>query len=226
MLKVQNKKDLEIRIEAIPKHPNPKIKLEQYSTPATIAADLLWNAYTLGDIDNKNILDLGSGTGIFTIGSALLNAKCSVGIDVDQQSVDLAIKTANSMEIDSCIFLNRDINLFYKMSSNELNKSINQDILDFVDVIIQNPPFGSQYKGKKGSDRIFIQVSMNLSPVIYSFHISKTENFLDSYFKSLGGRITHKFSYDFPIPKLYDFHTKNSKNIQVIVLRVENEKFL
>lgn len=226
MLKIQNKKDLEIRIESIPKHPNPKIELEQYSTPATIAADVLWNAYTLGDIEDKNILDLGSGTGIFTIGSALLNAKYSVGIDVDGESIDLAIKTANSMEINRCMFLNRDLNLFYKMSSDELNKSLNQDILDPVDVIIQNPPFGSQYKGKKGSDRIFIQVAMNLSPVIYSFHMSKTENFLNSYFKNLGGKITHKFLYDFPIPKLYDFHIKNSKNIQVIVLRVENEKFL
>ncbi|MDR2623769.1 MAG: METTL5 family protein [Methanobrevibacter sp.] len=226
MLKVKSKKDLEIKIESIPKHTNPKIELEQYSTPATIAADVLWNAYILGDIDDKNVLDLGSGTGIFTIGSALLNAKCSVGMDVDKGSIDLAIKTVNSMGINNCKFLNEDLSLFNDISFDRSSKSITNGLLNSVDTIIQNPPFGSQYMGKRGSDRVFIQIAMSLSPVIYSFHMSKTENFLNSYFKDLGGNITHKFLYDFSIPKIHDFHTKDSKSIQVIVLRVENGKFL
>ncbi|MDR1820080.1 MAG: METTL5 family protein [Methanobrevibacter sp.] len=238
MLKVQNKKDLEIKIESIPKHPNPKVELEQYSTPATIAADILWNAYNLGDIDNKNILDLGSGTGIFTIGSSLLNSKYSIGIDMDKQSVDLAIETAKSMEIENYKFLNEDLNSFKSTTSNKpqsnqptLNnvttKDLNEAIVKYtigpIDTLIQNPPFGSQFKAKKGSDRTFIQIAMSSSPVIYSFHMANTESFLNNYFNDLGGKITHKFLYDFPIPKIYDFHTKDSKNVNVIVLRVENK---
>jgi putative methylase len=67
---------------------------------------------------------------------------------------------------------------------------------------------------------------MALSPVVYSFHMAKTENFLDSYFKNYNGKITHKFFYDFPIPKIYNFHKMQSKNIQIIVLRVENKNLM
>ena len=57
MKKIRKKKQLEIAIDSIERHPNPKVELEQYSTPSTIASDLLWNAYTLGDIENKDIVD-------------------------------------------------------------------------------------------------------------------------------------------------------------------------
>ncbi|MDR2874136.1 MAG: METTL5 family protein [Methanobrevibacter sp.] len=226
MSKLKSKKSLEVKIESIPKHPNPKVELEQYSTPATIAADILWNAYILGDIDKKNILDLGSGTGIFTIGSLLLGAKYSIGVEIDKESIDLAIKTAKSMELANYNFLNEDLYSFTDLSNENLNKDIFKEIFNPVDTVIQNPPFGSQFKGKRSSDRIFIQVAMLLSPVVYSFHMAKTENFLDSYFKSYNGKITHKFYYDFPIPKIYDFHKMQSKNIQIIVLRVENRNLI
>ena len=55
-MKISKKKHLEMILENVPNHPNPKVGLEQYSTPATIAADLVWNAYGLGDIDGMNIL--------------------------------------------------------------------------------------------------------------------------------------------------------------------------
>ena len=53
-------------IQKVPKHPNPKVDLEQYSTPAPLLQrDFLWNAYSLGDIADKKVMDLGHGTGIF-----------------------------------------------------------------------------------------------------------------------------------------------------------------
>ena len=58
MKKIKRKKHLEMRIQSIPPHPKPKVELEQYATPSVIASDLLWNAFSLGDIENKNIVDL------------------------------------------------------------------------------------------------------------------------------------------------------------------------
>ncbi|MCQ2963980.1 MAG: 50S ribosomal protein L11 methyltransferase [archaeon] len=89
-MNISKKKHLEMILENVPKHPNPKVELEQYSTPATIAADLLWNAYSIGDIGGKSVIDLGCGCGIFTFGSLLLGAKTSLGIDIDKESIDLA----------------------------------------------------------------------------------------------------------------------------------------
>ena len=67
MKKITRKKHLEMRLQSIPSHPKPKVNLEQYTTPSIIASDLVWNAFSLGDIDGKNIFDLGCGTGIFAI---------------------------------------------------------------------------------------------------------------------------------------------------------------
>lgn len=201
MKKITKKKHLEMAIQKVPKHPNPKVDLEQYSTPATIAADLLWNAYSLGDIADKKVMDLGCGTGIFAIASKLLGAASDIGVDIDKDSIDLASSYCG------------DVNF------------ICSDICDLendfdVDTIFQNPPFGSQKNAKKGADLKFISKAIELSPkVLYSFHMASTEEFLISYFEKNDLEITHIFRYNFPIPKIYEFHTRESANVEVIVIR-------
>lgn len=201
MKKITKKKHLEMAIQKVPKHPNPKVDLEQYSTPATIAADLLWNAYSLGDIADKKVMDLGCGTGIFAIASKLLGAASAIGVDIDKDSTDLASSYCGDVDFicsDICDLEN-----------------------DFdVDTIFQNPPFGSQKNAKKGADLKFISKAIELSPkVLYSFHMASTEEFLISYFEKNDLKITHIFRYNFPIPKIYEFHTRESANVEVIVIR-------
>lgn len=201
MKKITKKKHLEMAIQKVPKHPNPKVDLEQYSTPATIAADLLWNAYSLGDIADKKVMDLGCGTGIFAIASKLLGAASAIGVDIDKDSIDLASSYCGDVDFicsDICDLEN-----------------------DFdVDTIFQNPPFGSQKNAKKGADLKFISKAVELSPkVLYSFHMASTEEFLISYFEKNDLEITHIFRYNFPIPKIYEFHTRESANVEVIVIR-------
>lgn len=98
MKKITKKKHLEMAIQNVPSHPNPKVDLEQYSTPAVIASDLLWNAYSLGDIVDKKVMDLGCGTGIFAIASMLLGATSAVGVDIDKESIDLASSYCGDVE--------------------------------------------------------------------------------------------------------------------------------
>lgn len=201
MKKITKKKHLEMAIQKVPKHPNPKVDLEQYSTPATIAADLLWNAYSVGDIADKKVMDLGCGTGIFAIASKLLGAASAIGVDIDKDSTDLASSYCGDVDFicsDICDLEN-----------------------DFdVDTIFQNPPFGSQKNAKKGADLKFISKAIELSPkVLYSFHMASTEEFLISYFEKNDLEITHIFRYNFPIPKIYEFHTRESANVEVIVIR-------
>ena len=197
MKKITKKKHLEMAIQKVPKHPNPKVDLEQYSTPATIAADLLWNAYSLGDIADKKVMDLGCGTGIFAIASKLLGAASAIGVDIDKDSIDLASSYCG------------DVNF------------ICSDICDLendfdVDTIFQNPPFGSQKNAKKGADLKFISKAIELSPkVLYSFHMASTEEFLISYFEKNDLEITHIFRYNFPIPKIYEFHTRESAKVEL-----------
>lgn len=220
-------------LENVPNHPNPKVGLEQYSTPATIAADLVWNAYGLGDIDNMNILDLGCGTGIFAIASSLMGASYSLGVDIDDESIALAKITQNiiseqyDVDVSNTNFIVGDINSFNSISDllneSNLNKiNNNESSLNRFDTLIQNPPFGSQEKGKRYADREFMEFAVDSADVIYSFHMKNTEEFVIDYYRNLGAEVTHKLVYKFPIPKIYDFHSEESRDVKVVVLRVEN----
>ena len=222
MLTIKKKKQLEMILETIPSHPKPKVFLEQYTTPSVIASDLLWNAFSMGDIDGRSVIDLGCGTGIFSIGSILLGADKALGIDIDVDSVEAAQNISKDMGINGVNFKVLDVNKINSLSNviESENLYCNEDFK--VETLFQNPPFGSQEKGQSGADRKFIDLAMKSSEVIYSFHMLSTEKFVYKYFENLGGNITHRFQYQFPLPKIYDFHTKEFYNVDVLVLRVEN----
>ncbi|MDO5815196.1 MAG: METTL5 family protein [Methanobrevibacter sp.] len=203
---ITRKKHLEMKLQSIPAHPNPKVGLEQYSTPSIIASDLIWNAYCLGDVDGRNVVDLGCGTGIFAIASALMGANSSIGVDVDEDSINLAMEVKNKLKLDNLNFIECDIE--------EFNEALD------ANTVFQNPPFGSQKNADSGQDLKFIQKAIELKcEVLYSFHMASTEEFLIKYYHDNDLEITHIFRYEFPIPKIYDFHTKEKQNVDVIVIR-------
>ena len=203
---INKKKQLEMALQGIPPHKSPKIDLEQYSTPSVIAADVLWNAHSIGDVEGMKIVDLGCGTGIFAIGSALLGASEAVGVDVDGDSISVAETQAFKMGVeDKTRFLACDI----------------QDFKESADTVIQNPPFGAQKANRKDADRLFMVKALEIAPVVYSFHIHETEDFVTNFFKKEGANISHVYHYSFPIPRIYDFHTKEKVDVKVVLLRVE-----
>ncbi len=206
MKKITRKKHLEMRLQNIPIHPKPKVGLEQYTTPSVIASDLIWNAFGMGDIENRNVVDLGCGTGIFAIGSALMGADSSVGIDIDEDSVRLAREVSEKLKVENVDFIVSDID--------EFNEPLN------ADTIFQNPPFGSQRNADRGQDLKFVKKAIEFSPeVLYSFHMASTEEFLVRFYQDNDLEITHIFRYKFPIPKIYDFHNKEKQIVDVIVIR-------
>ncbi len=205
-LEITKKRHLEMILQSIPSYDDPKVHLEQYTTPASIASDILWNALALDDINGKIIADLGCGTGIFTIGAALLGAEKVIGLDLDNDVIEIAKAYS------------------FKLGVDDITEFVRGDIHDFdqrADTVIQNPPFGAQKSGRKNADRIFMRKALETAPVVYTFHIKETEEFVEKYLLSLGGYVTHKFYYSFCIPKIYDFHQKERICIDVVVLRVE-----
>ena len=208
MKRITRKKHLEMRLQNIPSHPKPKVNLEQYATPSIIAADLVWNAFSLGDVEDKNIFDLGCGTGVFTIASALMGANLAIGIDIDHDAIDLAREVSCNLNVDNVSFVQSDICDF--------NCGID------VNTVFQNPPFGSQRKVDSGQDLKFVKKAIDLGcDVLYSFHMASTEEFLIDFYEKNDLKITHIFRYNFPIPKIYDFHTKENQNVNVIVMRAK-----
>ena len=171
------KKELEIILQKVPSFANPIANLEQYLTPANIAADIIFTAYQFGDIKNKSIIDLGCGTGIFSIGAFITGAKKVVGIDIDKNSIEIAKNYAkkNNYRIS---FLVSDI----------------YDIEKKCDTILMNPPFGAQ-KGNLNIDRIFINKGFEIASVIYSLHLTKTWSFIQKLIEKKEGNIKYTKKY-------------------------------
>lgn len=206
---INKKRKLEIALQDIPPHPHPDPNLEQYHTPAEIAADLVWNAHSYGDIRDFKVVDLGCGTGILALASGLMGAVEVVGVDVDADALQVADSEAHRLKIhDRCTFLKQDVG--------EYNGE--------ADTVIQNPPFGAQKAHQKNADRRFIEKALEVAPVVYSFHLAKTIDFLELMMKALNATITHTFHYKFPLPAIYHFHQDEKREVDVVVLRIETVK--
>jgi putative methylase len=198
------KRHLEMALQSIPGHTDPDPDREQYLTPAFIAADLVWNATTQGDISGLKVLDLGCGTGILALAAALMEAQEVVGVDVDEKAIKVAIKQSELLNIKA--------------------RFLAMDVVEFEekgDTVIMNPPFGAQKAQRREADRHFLEQALKLAPVVYSFHLKKTEEFLEKLVKALKGNITHRFYYSFPLPRIYHFHQDEQREVEVVVLRVE-----
>jgi putative methylase len=158
------KRDLEIVLQGIAPYANPKVDLEQYTTQADIAADLLFRAcYTYGDIKGKTIIDLGTGTGRLAIGAAILEAKSVVGIDVDSESLYAASANSRRMRLD-VNWVVGDI----------------ESIRNPFDTVVMNPPFGTK---QEHADIRFLRVALDIGKVTYSIHKSTTQSFISQWLK-------------------------------------------
>jgi len=200
------KKNLEILLQKVPDYKKPSPILEQYLTPADIAADIIFTAHQLNDIKDKSILDLGCGTGIFSVGSYLTGAKEVTGIDIDKTVVNTAKKYAeeNYFDID---FIVKDI----------------KDVEKRADTIIMNPPFGAQ-KANVKADRKFLEKGFELGNKIYTLHLTDTIPFIKKMIKALKGKIVYQKNYIFPIKKTYDFHEKRYLKYNVTLLVIDTNK--
>ncbi|MFO8133781.1 MAG: METTL5 family protein [Thermoplasmatota archaeon] len=198
------KKELEMLLQDIPAPAEPKASLEQYQTPADIAADMLYNA--AGDIQGCHVVDLGCGTGIFAIGAALLGAARVTGVDVDAAVVAVARGQAMRYGVD-IDFTVADV-----------------ATLDMqCDTVIMNPPFGAQHANRR-ADRLFLQKALDIAPVVHSLHLSRTLAFIERLVSSLGGTITHARRYRFSIKPQFSFHTRRQADVEVTAVRTAGRR--
>ena len=73
-------KEVESFIQDLDGFENPKIKLEQYETPAHIAARMIHTIESsFGDLNGKMVADLGCGCGNLTVGAALMEPTHIIG---------------------------------------------------------------------------------------------------------------------------------------------------
>ena len=202
------KLDLEKAISEIETHPMPKAYLEQYTIPSRVAAEILFIAtYVYNDIIDKTVVDLGCGTGRLAIGAALLGARETFGVDVDKVAVNVARKNAETIDVkEKMHWIIADIDVMQGT----------------FDTVLQNPPFGVQ---RRRADRKFIKKSLELGRKIYSLHKGGESNreFIKRFIERHGGRVTGILPMKMDIPRLFEFHTKRKRSVQVDLYLIEGK---
>jgi putative methylase len=197
---MMKKKALEIKLQELETHSSSP-GLEQYGTPTDIAADMLHLAFSNGDIEDRKVVDLGCGNGIFAIGAKLLGAREVIGVEVDPNAMRVAKRNMERMRVQVDL--------------------VESDIEDFgtpCDTVVQNPPFGAQ-KGHRHADMVFIKKAFEVAPVVYSLHLSKTRDFVLRNIEYCGATVTLTKSYKLLMPHTYPFHRKEKKDFEVTMVR-------
>ena len=204
-------KSLEMLLQTLEPLAKPRADLEQYHTPAPVAARLLYTALGNGHIAGCKVarytLDLTQcGTGILGIGAAFLGASTVTGFDSDTLALEKARRNvkalAGRMEIEP-VFGHSTANDFYKLATREGQR---------WDTVVMNPPFGAQVKG---ADRPFLVLALASGDAVYSIHRAGTEDFVRRMAEGAGFEVTWEETAAFTIPHMFDFHEKERENIGV-----------
>lgn len=192
------KSKIAIELSKLEEFQNPKISLEQYMTPPELAADILHNAYMQGDIEGKKVLDLGTGTGIFAIGAALLGAEVTAA-EKDEEALDIAKENAEEVEVLEFIdFLKGDIS----------------EIEGEYDTVLMNPPFSVHSdEGMK-----FLEKALSSGEKVYSVIYTGNSKAIKDFVENSDHELLNWENYEISLPATYGFHTEESKDVEVGVL--------
>ena len=176
---------------------SPSPEMEQYATPSSVAAEMLYLAYLRKDL--RVVCDLGCGTGILAIGAALLGAR-AVGVEIDPLALARAKGNASRLGAD-VEFIRGDV------------RSI---CLRGIDTVMMNPPFGSQ-KASLG-DRPFLRKATEMADVVYSIHNKGSEGFIRRFVEPC--IIEEIYKIPFPLKRCFEFHSRDVKTIEVELYRI------
>ena len=166
-------------------------------TPASVAAEMVFLAALRGDMGV--VCDLGSGTGMLTIGAALMGAR-AIGVEIDAEAVNAAKRNAANLGVD-VDFIRGDVNSL---------------ALKGIDTVIMNPPFGAQ-KASAG-DRAFLCKALETAKTIYSLHNLGSEGFIRRFVEPC--TVQEIYRIPIRIKKCFEFHSNDVKTIEVELYRI------
>jgi len=197
-------KKLEEFLQGVDDFEKPKIKLEQYVTPAHIASCVLYNIQSrYDDIEGKMVGDLGCGCGMLSIGSFLLGAQLTIGFEIDNDALNVFCSNVTEMELPGidCV------------QSNVLHLA-NTKWENAFDTIVTNPPFGT--KNNAGMDMQFVESGIRLATgAVYSLHKSSTRDYIKKKTKEWNVKAEVVAELKYNVEASYKFHKNKSVDIEV-----------
>ncbi|WP_338728351.1 METTL5 family protein [Haladaptatus sp. DJG-WS-42] len=202
------KRALEQQLAVVAGFERPKASLEQYRTPPDLAAHLIHIADLQGDVEDRLVVDLGTGTGMLALAAALRGPTRVVGVDVDPKPLQTARENRRRVGTRTDIeWVNADATRLPLCPDEQTT-------------VVMNPPFGAQ-DDNVHADRAFLATAAALAGVSYSVHNAGSQQFIESFATDHGGEVTHAFQAAFEVPKQFEFHTEASRTLDTEVFRIE-----
>nr|CAG4638009.1 EOG090X0BVL [Chydorus sphaericus] len=215
MPKIMKRKELEQHLQELDGFSQPKILLEQYETRAHIASCMLHTIESsYGELGNKAVLDLGCGCAVLGIGANLLGAGYVLGVDIDDDALEIASSNIQQFELTNIELLQCDVKCLPKVLSGRK-----------FDTVIMNPPFGTKHN--KGLDSLFIEVGLEClekNGVLYSLHKSSTRDHFQRKAPGWNVNATVLAQLRYDLPSTYKFHKHTSLDIEVDFWRFEKKE--
>ena len=235
-----NKKRLESELSKVLDFTKPVVSFEQYMTPPDLTAEILLRIE--GDINGKMVADLGCGTGMLSIGCALMGADFVLGFEIDADAVQCAAENISDIfELqDTVDVITCDIS---SLNTNTLTKRF--------DTVIMNPPFGTKtgvkdikiqhykYKHKQkgmanvvrlddnvhqATDIDFLKIACKVARnCVYSLHKAATLHYIEKNCKEWGVKLDVVEMIDYRLNgHVYKHQSRGSKSIEVCLVRLSN----
>ncbi len=198
-----DKKSFELLLENTPHIQKPDRRLEQYETPPVIAAHMLWQALLRGDLEGRDVADLGCGSLRLGLGAYFLGANRVLAIDIDEEQ----------------LMLNEEYLYEKKITRiTQIHGDVREISLRNIDTIVMNPPFGV-YPPNRGIDLFFLRKALEIGgTAVYTIH--KYSPRLDALVETLasghGFRIVWREILDFPIPALFETHRRKIYRVKTV----------
>lgn len=200
-----SRRTLARRLEAVADFSDPSPSLEQYLTPADLAAHVCHLAGLQGDLE-RPVVDLGTGTGMLAIGAALAGANRVIGLDADRAALDAARENERRVGPPGRIDWVRADIAHVPLALGEAT-------------VLSNPPFGAQ-RGNRHADRAFLEAARDLASVSYTIHNEGSQAFVDSFAADEGGDVTHAFRAPIPIEHRFAFHEEEETTLEAEIFRI------
>ncbi|XP_067649865.1 rRNA N6-adenosine-methyltransferase METTL5-like isoform X2 [Haliotis asinina] len=161
------------------------------------------------DIEDKLIADLGVGCGVLSIGAVMLGAGAVVGVDIDDDALQVCQQNMEEFEIENIDLVRQDIRSLAENTCH-LHKKF--------DTVIMNPPFGTKHNA--GIDMEFLRAGLDLSSnAVYSLHKTSTREHITKKASDWNVDMEVVAELRFDLVNTLKFHKKKSVDIEVDFIR-------
>ena len=184
---------LAMLLSGLEPHPSNSVELEQYTTDGDLAVRWLSDIVAFGDLSEScKVADLGAGNGVLGLGALAMGAGRAILVETDQAACGVARSNAESMGLTDSVQV--------------IHSTLGSDPVDLgsADVVVSNPPWGSQ---SPKADRPFIDSILSARVPSHLMHSSEASH-IEPLFGEQGWSVERYGEADFALPAVYSHHSR------------------